>query len=65
MVPIVHFLNALSLTESAICRRIEAKPFVGVQMFYQSSKTKNQVLVSKFFQYLETKEAQSKLQEQR
>ena len=41
----------------------EAKPFVGVQMFYQSSKTKNQVLVSKFFQYLETKEAQSKLQE--
>ena len=41
----------------------EAKPFVGVQMFYQSSKTQNQVLVSKFFQYLETKEAQSKLQE--
>ena len=41
----------------------EAKPFVGVQMFYQSSKTKNQVLVSKFFQYLETKDAQSKLQE--
>ena len=41
----------------------EAKPFVGVQMFYQSSKTKNQVLVSKFFQYLETKEAQSKLQQ--
>ena len=41
----------------------EAKPFVGVQMFYQSSKTQNQVLVSKFFQYLETKDAQSKLQE--
>ena len=41
----------------------EAKPFVGVQMFYQSSKTQNQVLVSKFFQYLETKEAQSKLQQ--
>ena len=41
----------------------DAKPFVGVQMFYQSSKTQNQVLVSKFFQYLETKEAQSKLQE--
>ena len=41
----------------------EAEPFVGVQMFYQSSKTQNQVLVSKFFQYLETKEAQSKLQE--
>ena len=41
----------------------EAKPFVGVQMFYQSSKTQNQVLVSKFFQYLETKEAQSTLQE--
>ncbi|MDU5761589.1 MAG: maltose ABC transporter substrate-binding protein [Schaalia odontolytica] len=40
-----------------------AQPFVGVQMFYQSSKTQNQVLVSKFFQYLETKEAQSKLQE--
>ena len=41
----------------------EAKPFVGVQMFYQSSKTQNQVLVNKFFQYLETKEAQSKLQQ--
>ena len=41
----------------------EARPFVGVQMFYQSSKTQNQVLVNKFFQYLETKEAQSKLQE--
>ena len=41
----------------------EAKPFVGVQTFYQSSKTQNQVLVSKFFQYLETKEAQSKLQQ--
>ena len=41
----------------------EAKPFVGVQMSYQSAKTQNQVLVSKFFQYLETKEAQSKLQE--
>ena len=41
----------------------EAKPFVGVQVFYQSSKTQNQVLVNKFFQYLETKEAQSKLQQ--
>ena len=41
----------------------EAKPFVGVQAFYQSSKTQNQVLVNKFFQYLETKEAQSKLQQ--
>jgi len=41
----------------------EAKPFVGVQTFYQSSKTQNQVLVNKFFQYLETKEAQSKLQQ--
>ena len=41
----------------------EARPFVGVQAFYQSSKTQNQVLVNKFFQYLETKEAQSKLQE--
>ena len=41
----------------------EAKPFAGVQMFYQSSKTQTQVLVNKFFQYLETKEAQSKLQQ--
>ena len=41
----------------------EAKPFVGVQAFYQSSKPQNQVLVNKFFQYLETKEAQSKLQQ--
>ena len=32
-----------------------ARPFVGVQMFYQSSKTKNPVLVAKFFEFLQTK----------
>ena len=39
-----------------------ARPFVGVQMFYQSSKTKNPVLVAKFFEFLQTKAAQAKLQ---
>ena len=36
-----------------------ARPFVGVQMFYQSSKTKNPVLVAKFFEFLQTKAAQA------
>lgn len=38
-----------------------AQPFVGVQVFFPSSKTKNQLLVNKFFQYVETADAQKAL----
>lgn len=41
----------------------EAQPFVGVQMFYASAKTENQLLVNAFFDYVATPEAQLKLYE--
>ncbi len=39
----------------------EAQPFVGVQVFFPSAKTQNELLVNKFFQYIETPEAQKAL----
>lgn len=38
-----------------------AQPFVGVQGFFPSAKTNNQLLVNKFFEFLGTEEAQQKL----
>ena len=39
-----------------------AQPFVGVQMFYQSSKSANPVAAKQFFNYLATPEAQTQMQ---
>ena len=36
-------------------------PFVGVQVFYASAKSQNQVLVSKFMDFMKTPEAQQKM----
>ena len=38
-----------------------AAPFVGVQVFYASAKSQNQVLVSKFMDFMKTPEAQQKM----
>ena len=40
----------------------EAKPFVGVQMFYQSAKSANPVAAKQFFNYLATPKAQEEMQ---
>ena len=39
----------------------EAQPFVGVQAFFPSAKTENGLLVSKFMQYMGTKDVQQKM----
>ena len=39
----------------------EAPPFVGVQAFFPSAKTENGLLVSKFMQYMGTKDVQQKM----
>lgn len=39
----------------------DAQPFVGVQVFFPSAKTQNQLLVNKFFEYVETADAQKQL----
>ena len=40
-----------------------AQPFVGVQMFYQSSKAANPIVAKQFFSFLATPEAQTKMQD--
>lgn len=40
-----------------------AQPFVGVQAFFASAKTQNQLLVNKYFEFLGSEEAQTKLYE--
>ncbi len=40
-----------------------AQPFVGVQVFFPSAKTQNELLVNKFFQYIEDPAVQLKLYE--
>ncbi|WP_043534166.1 sugar ABC transporter substrate-binding protein [Actinomyces polynesiensis] len=41
----------------------DAQPFVGVQVFFPSAKTENQLLVNKFLEYVETAAAQQQLYE--
>ncbi len=38
-----------------------AQPFVGVQAFFSSAQTQNQLLVNKYFEYVGTEKAQQKL----
>lgn len=42
---------------------LDAQPFVGVQVFFSSAKTQNQLLVNKFFDYVATEAAQKQLYE--